>query len=299
MSWYNDNKEKWKEIIEAVANETKRDNLMIEKDIIQSMFLYAISKENSHLIFKGGTSLSKVYGIIDRFSEDLDISMDIDPTASERRNIKDLFITIGDKLELKLENKDSIKSRYDYNKYEFTYKSLFSNIRQEILVETNFYQVVYPIRRQKVTSIIKTFCDNNKKKLPIVCDALSFEIFVQSVERTFIDKVFAVCDYYIENMQKRDSRHLYDICKMYKHVIFDNEFKELIKKVRVDRMKSKNNPSADIKYNINNLLKEIIDKRFFEKDYKELTSKLLYEDINYDFAVKNGIAKVIKNNMFV
>ena len=37
---------------------------------------------------------------------------------------------------------------------------------------------------------------------------------VQSVERTFIDKIFAICDYRIQNMQDRDSRHLYDICKL-------------------------------------------------------------------------------------
>lgn len=37
---------------------------------------------------------------------------------------------------------------------------------------------------------------------------------VQSIERTFMDKVFAVCDYKIQNMQDRDSRHLYDICNL-------------------------------------------------------------------------------------
>ena len=29
----------------------------------------------AHLLFKGGTSLSKVYGIIERFSEDIDLSL--------------------------------------------------------------------------------------------------------------------------------------------------------------------------------------------------------------------------------
>ena len=37
---------------------------------------------------------------------------------------------------------------------------------------------------------------------------------VQSLERTFIDKVFAVCDYKIQNMMDRDSRHLDDIAKI-------------------------------------------------------------------------------------
>lgn len=50
--------------------------------------------------------------------------------------------------------------------------------------------------------------------LPIPFEAAEVIINVQSVERTFVDKVFAVCDYKIQNMQDRDSRHLYDICKL-------------------------------------------------------------------------------------
>ncbi len=38
--------------------------------------LFALPDISDHLIFKGGTTLSKVYGIIDRFSEDIDISID-------------------------------------------------------------------------------------------------------------------------------------------------------------------------------------------------------------------------------
>jgi hypothetical protein len=37
--------------------------------------LFALPGINSHLIFKGGTSLSKVFGIIQRFSEDIDLSI--------------------------------------------------------------------------------------------------------------------------------------------------------------------------------------------------------------------------------
>ena len=34
----------------------------------------------------------------------------------------------------------------------------------------------------------------------------------QSLKCTFIDKIFAICDYKIENMIGQDTRHLYDIC---------------------------------------------------------------------------------------
>ncbi len=38
--------------------------------------LFSLEKMKSHLTFKGGTSLSKIYGIIDRFSEDIDLSIE-------------------------------------------------------------------------------------------------------------------------------------------------------------------------------------------------------------------------------
>ena len=60
---------------------------MVEKDTIQSMILLRLSNSDVPFVFKGGTSLTKAYGIINRFSEDLDISMDIDPTESERKSI--------------------------------------------------------------------------------------------------------------------------------------------------------------------------------------------------------------------
>jgi nucleotidyltransferase AbiEii toxin of type IV toxin-antitoxin system len=37
--------------------------------------LFALPEVGTHIIFKGGTSLSKVYGIIERFSEDIDVSL--------------------------------------------------------------------------------------------------------------------------------------------------------------------------------------------------------------------------------
>lgn len=38
--------------------------------------LFALPSFGDHLIFKGGTSLSKAYDVIHRFSEDVDLSLD-------------------------------------------------------------------------------------------------------------------------------------------------------------------------------------------------------------------------------
>ena len=124
-------------------------------------------------------------------------------------------------------------------------------------------------------------------------------MFLQSLERTFIDKIFAICDYRIQNMQDRDSRHLYDICKLLPVIKMDLKLDELIDTVRNDRMHSKNNPSAQLEYNIPEMLKEIISSRFYEPDYRNVTQKLLYEDISYDYAIENGIAVVAESDVFL
>ena len=208
------------------------------------------------------------------------------------------MLDIANNLGLELSNPDMIKTRYNYNKYIFKYESLFDSNRLEIILETSYYQSVYPISKHIINSYIGSFCKKNNIKMPIPF-VIDFEMNVQTVERTFIDKVFAVCDYKIQNMEDRDSRHLYDIAKMLPLISFDSKLDELIDIVREDRMLSKNNPSAQLKYNINDMLKEIINKRFYEKDYNYVTKKLLYENYSYDEAIKNGIAKVINTDVFL
>lgn len=90
MSWYENYKDEWKQIIETVAIEKHRTVQMVEKDTIQSMFLFELSKSEIPFVFKGRTLLSKVYRLIDRFSEDIDLSMIKKPTESEK--IKDSIV---------------------------------------------------------------------------------------------------------------------------------------------------------------------------------------------------------------
>lgn len=297
MNWYNDKKELWKDIIDAVSLELKRNTLMVEKDIIQSMFLYELSKCNLPFVFKGGTSLSKAYNLIDRFSEDIDLSMSREITTSEKRRTKEVILNIASTLGLCLINGEDVLSRHNYNKYIFKYNSLYDKDMLEMIVESSFYQMSYPTERKVITTYVGKFCDDKKIVFPIKFDGIKFEMNVQSLERTFIDKVFAVCDYKIENMMDRYLRHLYDIAKILPMIELNDNFKSLFNKVRMDRIKNTNNPSANMKYNINSLLKEIISSRFYENDYKTITQKLLYENIRYDDAIANGITKLVDHGI--
>ena len=299
MNWYKEYQTEWKEIIETVARELGKSEQMVEKDTIQSIFLFELAKSDLPFVFKGGTSLSKAYNLIDRFSEDIDLSMNRRPTQSERVKSKELIIEIAENLGLVLSNPEEIKSRYDYNKYVFKYDSLFSVIPLEIIIETSYYQSVYPVDKHVVGSFVGRFCLDRNIILPVPFEAAEVMMNVQSIERTFVDKVFAVCDYKIQNMQDRDSRHLYDICKLLQEVELNEELDKLIDMVRDDRMQSKNNPSAQLEYIIPDMLKEIIRSRFYEPDYKNVTQKLLYEDISYDYAIENGIAIIAESDVFI
>ena len=64
---------------------------MVEKDTIQSMFLYKLSLCELPFVFKGGTSLSKAFDLIDIFSEDIGLSMSRKVTDKEKNNQRKLY----------------------------------------------------------------------------------------------------------------------------------------------------------------------------------------------------------------
>ena len=71
---------------------------------------------------KGGTSLSKAYHVIDRFSEDIDITFEEYLGEARRKKIKyQLLQPISEDLDLAIDNWKSIESDKDYNHYDFSY----------------------------------------------------------------------------------------------------------------------------------------------------------------------------------
>ena len=53
MNWYREYQAEWKEIIETVARELGRSEQMVEKDTIQSIFLFELAKSELPFVFKG------------------------------------------------------------------------------------------------------------------------------------------------------------------------------------------------------------------------------------------------------
>ncbi|MEI7430433.1 MAG: nucleotidyl transferase AbiEii/AbiGii toxin family protein [Betaproteobacteria bacterium] len=84
-SWFSLSRNDQAEALEYAAARNGRPAHLLEKDIWVVWALSALYESTlaRKLTFKGGTSLSKVYKIIDRFSEDVDLTYDIRELASD------------------------------------------------------------------------------------------------------------------------------------------------------------------------------------------------------------------------
>ena len=152
------------EAIHEAALELGVDPSFVEKDYFAVRVLHSISKltlVNADIVFTGGTSLSKAYGLIQRFSEDLDFR--IRPTNSmnkrQRRDIRkqilDHFETIPEitlcRDQLKVFNESRFFS------VTLTYPRHFplsTILRNHLLIEFSFEPIMAQTESRKICSFI-------------------------------------------------------------------------------------------------------------------------------------------------
>ena len=221
----------------------------IEKDwwvvrTLQLVFQTAIAE---HTVFKGGTSLSKAWNLIDRFSEDIDLALDrkflgfekedLEMSGSQVRKLREQSLKYisstyfpllqktfhdagftGVKLqlsEIKSKDEDPVKIEVSYP--TVTEKSEY--LPPRVLVEIGSRSLIEPFTDKMFSSFVgehfkgRSFADN------------SISIPTVNPERTFLEKIFLLHEEYQKPAGKikvdRLSRHLYDIEKM-----MDTEFAE-------------------------------------------------------------------------
>lgn len=303
MNLHND-KERFREAIIAASTMFGIEPSLVEKDYFVTLFLKESIKRIPGLVFKGGTSLSKCYNLIDRFSEDVDLTLDDTHfTQSKRREAVKILVNVCEELKLKLINKETIEKHThgNYNCYDIQYPIIFpsEDIKTELKVEMTYIQKSYPYEQRNAISYLgEFFLKNGNEKIAEEYELNSFVVQVQSLERTLIDKVFAVCDYYLSNDTVRNSRHIYDISKLLSMVnIYDFKLKQLVESVRNERKLNRKSLSAQEGIDIPKILNEIITTDFFKKDYNETTLKLLTKTTSYENAIK-ALRQVIDSKLF-
>ena len=296
------NKETFEQVILKVANDKGIAPEIIEKDYYVTLFLKRIKELQPNIIFKGGTSLSKCYKIINRFSEDIDLNIETEskPTEGQRKKLKANIVSVIEEFDFVLSNPDDVKSRRDYNKYIIDYPTVFSAayLKEYLMVETAVYIKAYPCKEMQATSIIYDYLlENGYDNLIAEYELEPLSINVQSAERTLIDKLYALGDYYLSDAVQEHSRHIYDIYKLLDIVELNEDLRKLAKEVYNERIGIKNCYSAKDEIDMNKLLQEIIDKEFYKKDYQDITEKILFDNVDYSVAI-DGVRKVVEFGLF-
>jgi hypothetical protein len=300
-----ENKEMFAEYLVATADYLGlNDAGIVEKDYFVAYFLRKIIGKQTNIVFKGGTSLSKCYKLINRFSEDIDLSVNIEAaklTEGQRKRLKKDIVSIIEESGFNLENPDQIRSRRDFNRYVVDFKSLdsYGYLKQFLIVETSVFIKSFPTELREATSLIYDFMLVNNLKDEIDKYGLEpFNVEVQLPIRTFVDKTFALADYYLNGKAENHSRHIYDLYKLYPKLTFDKSFIKLVKEVREVRKHHLACVSARDGVDLPNLLQKIIDEKTFEADYNKITATLLFEVVTYDEAI-TVLQKIVNDNFFV
>ena len=290
MGYLHDDREQFQDAIEITYEQTGIMPQIIEKDYYVTMLLRVLAEKMPYIVFKGGTSLSKCHKVIKRFSEDIDITIDTLLSQGQKKRFKQVIVETAEELGLTIENLNETRSRRDYNRYIIAYESVMpldnSVLRTAVLLETSYTAVSFPTVELLVDSYIGDMMKEEAPQLLEEFYLLPFSMKVQGIDRTLVDKVFAICDYYLQGNVQKHSRHLYDIYKLFPLVPQNIDFQKLISEVRKVRAQSKVCLSAQSEEGISMLLRKIIDEGVYKNDYDNLTMQLLEEQIPYETVIK-------------
>lgn len=287
---HKENRELFRDAILLASQKLEIGEDIVEKDYYVTLILKKLSAIKYPVVFKGGTSLSKAFQVIDRFSEDIDITFTEHLGEARRKKLKyNILKPIADELGLMIRNFDFIESDKNLNHYDFYYESVVGDrvinpIPPYVKLEMSLMSYAFPTEERELGNYILDALGTEEDEFIATYDLGTFPMRVQSLNRTLIDKVFAVCDYYLLDKPHRNARHLYDIYKLTKHVEMDSDFLELVKEVRAHRitMGSEIAPSAPMDVNIVELVQKICDEDFYKEDYRETTLKLISESLEYE-----------------
>ncbi|MDO3411197.1 nucleotidyl transferase AbiEii/AbiGii toxin family protein [Saccharibacillus sp. CPCC 101409] len=287
----------FEQIIAVTSEERSIPEEQVEKDYYVSLMLKNLVQQMPQVVFKGGTSLSKCYGVIQRFSEDIDIHYAVNrkPSQNDKRVFKQNIEQAILQAELTLLNSGSIRSRSDHNLYEVAFAPVTSfseSVRRELLIETYVPIKAFPVDHLEASSYIFQYLHQEEENELIETYSLSpFKLNVQRIDRTFIDKLFALCDYYDSKKFARNSRHLYDLHRIWSTQQFEKEeFRVLFEQVRRERQLRQNvNVSSADGYPLADNLRSILESDVFKSDYLGITNTLLFEACSYETA-KAGLS---------
>ena len=229
-----------RQAINTVALKTGLPPSSIEKDWWVTQVLKALHAlpYAEHIAFKGGTSLSKCWNLIARFSEDVDIALsreflgfsgELSKTQISdklrraacsfvrekmQHDVRNALLELGIRAEaFSVEGVITPITTTDPEVITITYHSLYDvspYIKNTVKIEISGRSMVEPIEKKAICAAI----DAHFPKTPFV--EKPFEVNAVIPERTFLEKVFLLHEEFKKDVVRveRMSRHIYDLAMM-------------------------------------------------------------------------------------
>ncbi len=304
-------KQLFSEAIQACSESLGIIPAYIEKDywITLALKQLALSEFGSDIVFKGGTSLSKGYKLINRFSEDIDLAISNKLTLSGnelKTLIRSIEKTTSQGLtETIIEGISSKGSRYRKSVYK--YPSLHPDFSNQLITEISAFNDHLPYQELLIQSLIGQFLSEKGLLIDIHEHSLEpFNIKLLDKRQTLIEKLVSLIrfSYDIDATQSIGSkiRHFYDLyylvadpdcANFIKSSEFTNSFNALLKSDKEifdhpDGWSSKSLNESPLLNNFDsiwNQLKNIYQKELSALAYKDIPSE---EDIARSFKLLTG-----------
>lgn len=227
-----DDREAFGVLLDAVSVQTGIRSDILEKDYYITLMLWELSKKQETLpaFFKGGTALYKAIGSLKRFSEDIDLTVEVkDCSRSQGKkrleNAANAYTSLDRTKEKEKENnaKGSITSVYEYIPIaQIDDKDALQRFGT-VKVEATSFTVSEPYEALTVEPLIYTKATEEQKQLlKEIYEVAPFLIHTIKMERIFADKLLACEFYYQRGLLFDVSKHLYDLAMMTKQERIQN-----------------------------------------------------------------------------
>jgi hypothetical protein len=326
-NWLKLSKEEQIELFTQISVKTNLPLQAVEKDAWVTLMLRMIFTSNlaTHLIFKGGTSLSKAFDLIHRFSEDIDLGIDRkhlgftgDLPKGRIRKLrrachtfvsKDLSETLQKQLtaygidsslyEMVVENTQV--SDQDPETIKVNYQSLFEDVSylpKRVLIEVSARSLIEP--NQEVA--LKSMIDEHYPETDFT--EQEFMVNTTNPQKTFLEKLILLHEEFQKPVEKirhlRMSRHFYDIGQIlnseYGQTALKNTdlFESIIGHRKVlTPMKTTNYETLTLKSLNITPPDSLLEK--YKSDYKEMQNSMIHgESLDFDTLLETIINEINK-----
>ena len=250
-----ENKTLFNQAVRFTAQELGILDIYVEKDYWVTFALQIIfsSEAADYTIFKGGTALSKCYGIIERFSEDIDLVIvqsgeSNNQLKNKTKKISKILDPYFPEIEVEGITQKMGMNRKTAHSYSKEFSGDYGQVRDSIIIEASWLGYFEPNENREIKTLIAKMMEKNKQT-PLISEygLESFKVSVLKPTRTLCEKIMSLVRFsYSEDAisdLKSKVRHIYDIFKMLgvpeiKDFFNSEKFDEMLLKVAKDDIES-------------------------------------------------------------